>query len=174
VKYQWIELSPFPGYSVNRGKVRDRHGNTLAAHIGGDGKAYVRLRVNGLLDWYPVDVLAARAYHGAPPSRWHQVAHLNGDQGDDDAENLAWVEDIDYAPLMRGGHARSRRDAPEDYGHGRHKVASCCRRGHSLSMDTKPDDNTALHGYGNRTCRRCWPEELTDIIVKGNAGYGRY
>jgi hypothetical protein len=133
--------------------------------------------INGIGREWPADLLVAYGHHGRPPNRWHKVAHLNGDHADNRAENLAYYEDtFDFYDRMMRESAAKRRRAPYagDYGHGRDKVGRFCSRGHELSTNAKPDNNTAMHGYGNRICRRCWADELTDIVVSAHAGSGRW
>lgn len=91
-KYRWTRLPPYPDYSVSEdGRVKDRHKNELAVRLDADGRACVRMWVNGVRHDLPVNVLVARAFHG-PRSARYRVTHLNGDEGDCRAENVAWAE----------------------------------------------------------------------------------
>jgi hypothetical protein len=59
------------------------------------------------------------------------------------------------------------RDDAADYGHGRRKVQSRCRMGHTLSPTGESDP--AIWGYGNRICLACQAArrggELPEVIA---------
>lgn len=105
--YRWADLRPFPGYSVSSdGRVKDRHKNELAVRRDADGRACVRIWVNGVRVDMPAADLVAYAFHGPPKARY-RVAHLNGDEDDRHEENLVWVAPpVDYEQLMRAPHHR--------------------------------------------------------------------
>ena len=95
MKYKW--LHPYPGYSVSAdGNVRSGKNRIVIDKLP-DGAPIVRIKVfGGRKVWLPVAVLVAWAYLGKPPDRGYMITHLNGDNSDCRAENLAWAVDEDY------------------------------------------------------------------------------
>lgn len=135
---EWQPIAGFPGYEVsNLGRVR--HGECIPIRDT-SGSGYPRVWLTGTdgrgvrRDLHQV---VAEAFHGPRPPG-HEVRHLNGDQTDARAINLAW-----------GTHSENVLDLVR---HGRHVQArkTACPAGHAY--DTS---NTYVDRAGARHCRTC-------------------
>lgn len=95
---EWRPVVDFPLYQVsNQGRVR-RHPDFPSCHpkesflaaVDGRGYPSVMLRREGKPYRCRVHRLVCTAFHGAPPSALHEVAHQNGVRADVTADNLSW------------------------------------------------------------------------------------
>lgn len=78
-------------YLVHRdGQIFDRQARVMAVRIDRYGYANVRLTRDGKQSWKKVARLVAEAWHGPPPAADSHAAHLDGDQLNNRAENVAW------------------------------------------------------------------------------------
>lgn len=81
---------PLDGYEVSdRGQVRNSAGLMLAQQTDSKGYRRVKLYLDGVKRAHKVHRLVARAFHQNPHG-YPLVRHLNGDQADNRAVNLAW------------------------------------------------------------------------------------
>lgn len=94
---EWRTAPRFPDYEVSSsGEVRRKTASTYPPGyvLGGDytrnGYRRVQLNRDGITHRVHVNRIVAEAFHGAPPTKVHQAAHLNGIRSDNRAENLAW------------------------------------------------------------------------------------
>lgn len=85
---EWRELPEFPGYRISpHGEIRGRYGKRIKPYVMETG--YHQVSISGIGKRY-VHQLVARAYHGHPGPGL-QVAHNNGERGDNRAINLRWA-----------------------------------------------------------------------------------
>lgn len=126
-----LEIRPIPGvenYAVSRtGRVfsynqTDRWGNLLPIRemclrpAGRTGYLQFRRTLTGRRQSpTSVHVSVARAFHGEKPSPSHQVRHIDGDQLNNHADNLAWGTPAENA-------ADKRRHGTVYYGDDHHSV----------------------------------------------------
>jgi hypothetical protein len=111
----WSVASNWRGYGVR----------ALSQHLNEYGYLVVRLVAGGRRIKVPVHRLVARAFHGEPPSKLHQVRHLNGVRTHNRAENLAW--------------GTAAENAADRKAHGRETAAENGRRSaHKISGDKSP------------------------------------
>ena len=140
----WKTLLEFPDYAVSdKGRVRrivpspKGHGcRILKPHIGTHGYEMVGLSFMSKIHKRLVHRLVCAAFHGAPPSDFHQVGHRDGSRRFNYAGNLRWVtrsENMEDA-RMHGSMALGKR-------HGRSTKPECNPRGclHGHAKLTEPD-----------------------------------
>ena len=98
------------GYEVtNNGQVFSvRRGREMVQAPNDDGYPSVRLTVNGKRTHYAVHRLVALFYLPSRPSINHEIRHLDGDKGNNDASNLCWGTRLDNAK-DRDRHGRTSR-----------------------------------------------------------------
>lgn len=99
----WLNAVGFPNYDVSsKGRVRRANDlklmNAVPRGRGQVNRAYLRVELykyeeDGSKKRYTVSIhsLVARTFHGAPSSPDLEVAHLNGNNQDNRADNLRWV-----------------------------------------------------------------------------------
>lgn len=89
----WANIPGFPAYQVsNCGSVRNAHkGHLLRPFRGYHGYLRVNLCVDGARKQLAVARLVCAAFNGEQPSADHQVAHLNGEKENNNADNLYWA-----------------------------------------------------------------------------------
>ena len=91
----WRETG-YPGYTVSSdGRVRGPRGRVLSASPTTRGYLRVTVHCGGRIITRTVHVLVCGAYHGPKPSPAHHAAHLDGDQRNNTAANLAWKLPVD-------------------------------------------------------------------------------
>jgi hypothetical protein len=138
---EWRPVIGFPDYMVsNLGRVcstaRKRVPRVLACPPGTRGYRKVTLRLDGRNFTRHVHALVAEAFHGPRPDGM-QVRHLDGDQLNNQASNLAWGSAVDNAADMR----RHGTNANANKTH--------CPQGHPYAPGN-------LYVYGAaRHCKRC-------------------
>lgn len=141
---EWRPIPGFPGYEVSDlGRVRSP--NQLRKNVvGAGGYEQLNLSVHGISSTQKVHVLVARAFHGPRPDG-AVIRHLNGDQRDNRAVNLAYGSPGDNLrdQVLHGTHNEARK--------------THCPQGHEYTPE-----NTRLmrqrHGGPGRICRTCHRE----------------
>lgn len=100
----WAASPFFPGYSVSTlGRVRSSRSATSskAGQIlkpwKDNGYWRVSLSINGVVTKHYVHQLVAIVFLGPAPSPWHEVAHWDGDRGNDALSNLRWATHTENA-----------------------------------------------------------------------------
>lgn len=76
-----------------RGRGAEERDKVMRVHDNGRGYMKVKLTVGGMRIMFYVHRLVCEAFHGLPPdyeSDPANVRHLNGDPGDNRADNLRW------------------------------------------------------------------------------------
>lgn len=136
---------PIPGweglYEVSSlGSIRSLHrgsGRVLRTAATAGGYLHLTLARNGSKVSAYVHRLVAEAFHGPAPEG-HEVRHLNGNQTDNAASNLAW-----------GTSSENHQDTLR-HGTNHQKVKTHCPAGHAYTPE-----NTYSQGENGRRCRTC-------------------
>lgn len=95
---EWRAIPSAPNYEASAdGRVRRsvggqgaRAGVILSPRLSRNGYLTLKLRHTGTKRAAYVHRLVCEAFHGAPPSNFHEVAHANGIRRDNSACNLSW------------------------------------------------------------------------------------
>jgi hypothetical protein len=108
----WQTVAGFDGrYEVSSlGRVASLHRRrrVLKPYRRSDGYLTIGLHEGGHQTTVYVHRLVCEAFHGAAPSDDHEVAHENGDPGDDRADNLIWkLPAPNHADKRRHGTRRA-------------------------------------------------------------------
>lgn len=155
------EWRPIPGFEVryevsNRGRVRSI-ARVVICRNGTPKPFKAQVKKSHKCKGYPhvvlyddagkrlnryVHVLVCAAFHGPKPAEDYQVRHLNGDQTDNRAENLAWGTQSD--------------NMIDRVIHGRDQFASrtACSQGHEYT-ETNTHWFISSTGRPARSCRAC-------------------
>jgi len=92
---EWRECPDLPGYWVSSdGQVRGASGRLRKQQTNTQRGGYRQLGIrgpDGRSRMVKVHRLVCRAFHGPPPSPKHEVAHGDGDPGNNAASNLRWA-----------------------------------------------------------------------------------
>lgn len=100
----WKNVPGFSGYQASvDGRIRHGKKELVTRYRPGEG-VFVRVAANQRRFDLPVNALVCMAHHGLPPHRWHTVVNFDGDRRNNHADNLWYVETLDYEQLMRGEH----------------------------------------------------------------------
>lgn len=106
----WKQVAGFP-YAVNRlGEVISLHVfnkyNKLSSWRDDDGYVHVTLSKDGKTARRAVHRLVAEAFLGPRPTKRHQVAHWDGDPGNNKLSNLRWATPVEnFGDRLRHGKA---------------------------------------------------------------------
>lgn len=146
---EWKTVEGFPDYAVsNIGRVKRLTARTCAkaGHIlkasprCERGYLVVDLCIEGKRKTMQVHRLVAIAFHGAPTEEAPEVNHINGNRGDNRAENLEWIcrsgnvahayrNGLACAKGERNGQAKLTRDQVEQI-----RAAATGRRGEQVEL----------------------------------------
>jgi hypothetical protein len=84
------EVSSLGRVRLARATKRSAAGKIMPVTVGPNGYAYVNLCDCERRKYATVHTLVCRAFHGAPPSPLHEVAHDDGVRSNPRAANLSW------------------------------------------------------------------------------------
>lgn len=142
VEWRWVPGAEGKYAVSSEGAVRSyavsSRGPLMALHEDKDGYLCCNMWIGGKKRMHYAHRLVAVAFHGEPPAGCEQVRHVNGDNQDNSAGNLAW--------------GTGRENNLDTVAHGKHRHANKthCPRGHEYT-----EANTGRSAKGSRVCRRC-------------------
>lgn len=144
------------------GTVRNsRTGRLLKPGRTQSGHEKVTPCVNGVSDNVYVAPAVYEAFVGTIPDGF-VLRHRDRDRSNCSLENL-WVQEAPVQRISPEGWLwqPDRNGQPPHWlftgknSNDRSKVSAYCTAGHPLSMTGKPNQNTEIHGFGNRICVTC-------------------
>lgn len=137
---EWRDLPGYPMYRVSsEGAVWTRkYGRRLSPSVRRTGYKVFTPSVGRRQVNLPVHQAVCLAFHGPRPDG-AVVRHLNGDQLDNRAANLAWGSPSENAQDKRR------------HGTDRNAAKTHCKNGHPFDVE----NTYVIPATGNRMCRRC-------------------